>query len=119
MLILGCNTNEKAVVAKSIIEKVGTLDEIWKALENFEVPEDIPDMYVYAIREKDTGNIKLGISKNPQERLKQLQTGNSSELELVAYRRAENRYVDEKEQHKINSEFHINGEWFDSRAVLQ
>ncbi|MBV5307905.1 BRO family protein, partial [Chromatium okenii] len=66
--------------------------ELIYALNNFEIPSDLPDMYVYAIREKNTGNIKLGISKDPESRLQQLQTANSGELELVAYRKAINRF---------------------------
>jgi hypothetical protein len=79
-----------AEVRLSFINSVRELSLILKALHDFEVSQDILDtckniLYVYAIREVDTGNIKLGISKNPQARLRQLQTGNSSRLELVAY----------------------------------
>ncbi|MBV5311620.1 KilA-N domain-containing protein, partial [Chromatium okenii] len=56
---------------------------ILQALNEFEVPDDFPDAYVYAIRETNTGNIKLGISRNPESRLRQLQVANSGELELV------------------------------------
>ena len=89
---------------------------IIEALNNFEVPEDVPDMYVYAIKNKDTGNIKLGISKNPEQRLKQLQTGCDGKLELVAYRKADNGYRDELQLHTENEQHAIHGEWFTSDA---
>ena len=99
-----------------LLETIENLDYLLKALQDFEVPDDLHDMYVYAIREKDTGHIKLGISKNPRARLTQLQTGNSSELELVAYRRAENRFRDEQAIHADADAYRLRGEWFTSGA---
>lgn len=90
---------------------------ILEALNDFEVPEELPDMYVYAIREQETGRVKLGISKDPEQRLRTLQTGNSSKLELVAYKKAENRFKDEQQLHKLAANEHIRGEWFEGGAV--
>jgi hypothetical protein len=101
-----------------IVSKITELDEIIEALTSFEVPDDLPDMYVYAIRETETGRIKLGISKDPENRLKQLQIGNSQALELVAYRKAENRYKDELAVHIANDPLRIRGEWFDAGVVI-
>ena len=106
-----------ARVLTSIIGAADDLSVILKALSEFEIPEDAPDMYVYAIRERETGNVKLGISRNPQQRLRQLQTGNSSTLELVAYRKAENRFEDEKDMHADAANYRLHGEWFDGRAL--
>jgi len=94
-----------------------TLDELIEALGAFDVPVECAGMYVYAILESGTGRIKLGISRNPKARLKQLQTGNSSTLELVATRRAGN-FKDESEVHSLNSGIHIRGEWFSPGASL-
>lgn len=91
---------------------------IIRAINDFEVPDDLPDLFVYAAREVDTGNIKLGISKNPEQRLKQLQTANSSKLELIAIKEAPNRYKDEEKNHQLNSANHIRGEWFNANAAL-
>ena len=85
-----------------------------RALDDFEIPDDIEDMYVYAIRNTVTGNVKLGISRDPEERLKQLQTGNDCALELVATRRADNRFQDEARLHNEHADVHISGEWFSS-----
>ena len=102
-----------------LCEKIASLDSLLEALDDFDVPDDLPDMYVYAIREAETGRIKIGISKDPAERLKQLQVGNSQELELVAYKKAENRFSDERAAHLINSDSHIRGEWFEAEASIQ
>ncbi|HZJ92080.1 MAG TPA: GIY-YIG nuclease family protein, partial [Thiopseudomonas sp.] len=74
--------------------------------------DDLPDMYVYMIREPSTGNIKIGISQDPERRLRQLQTGNSSKLELVACAKAENRYEDEMNLHRMVKNMLVRGEWF-------
>lgn len=101
----------------AIIRSVSDHHKLMSALSSFEVPDDLPDMYVYAIREKESGNIKLGISRDPQKRMKQLQIGNSQELELVALRKADNRFKDERKLHLENNDSHIHGEWFSPEAV--
>lgn len=93
------------------------LANLLAALESFEVPDEVQGMYVYAIRNINTGHIKLGISRNPEHRLKQLQTGCDGVLELVAFRRAENGFSDERALHGQHSGIHIRGEWFGAQAA--
>ena len=106
----------KKWVTSEILPSLRETHNLIEALNNFEVPDDVPDMYVYAIKNKDTGNIKLGISKNPEQRLKQLQTGCDGKLELIAYRKADNGYKDELQLHHENSQYAIHGEWFTKDA---
>ena len=95
-----------------------TLDELLSALDAFDIPEDLaPEMYVYAIRERHTGHIKLGISRDPKQRLAQLQVGNSQPLDIVAVRRAENGFADEMKAHSDAANYHLRGEWFSSNAI--
>lgn len=115
-------------VRAAIIERIGEIDQILKAFENFHVDEEIVDamkqtynvnkLYVYAIKEDSTGNIKIGISANPRRRLEQLQTGNSSTLTLVAVKEAVNGYADEAQLHLTNSAYHVRGEWFSGQASI-
>ena len=95
-----------------IISRVKGAKEVIAALEDFEIPENLPTMFVYAIRNKHTGRIKLGISENPERRLKELQIGNDCELELLAYREAVNRFKDEKAIHDKHQHLRVRGEWF-------
>ena len=95
-----------------IISRVKGAKEVIAALEDFEIPENLPTMYVYAIRNNHTGRIKLGISENPERRLKELQIGNDCELELLAYREAANRFKDEKAIHDKHQHLRVRGEWF-------
>ena len=116
-LVFGSRMPNSKLILDSILEKFGLMGDVIDALKVFEVPEDLPDMYIYAIREKDTGNIKIGISRNPSERLAQLQTGNSSELEIVMTKRADNRFKDEKQIHDLAAEHRVRGEWFRGKAI--
>jgi hypothetical protein len=102
---------EKAVTNGAVLKAV------LEALQDFETPDDLPEMFVYAIRNTVTGNIKLGISRNPDVRLKQLQTGNDCRLELVAYRPAHNRFSDERALHIENNSNRISGEWFSGDSL--
>lgn len=92
------------------------LNELLAALESFDVPDDMHGMYVYAIRNTVTGSVKLGISRDPVQRVKQLQTGNDCLLELIACRKADNGFADEHAIHQENSQHHIRGEWFSSEV---
>lgn len=37
-------------------------------------------MYIYVIQQKDTDNYKIGVSHNPEKRLKELQVANLSTI---------------------------------------
>ncbi len=100
------------MAARSVI----TPRELMDLIADVDLP-DAPDLFVYAIREQDTGHLKLGISKDPEERLRQLQIANSSRLEIVAIRPAPNRFSDEAAIHKLVGQYHIHGEWFDGRSL--
>ena len=68
--------------------------------------------YVYLIRNSHF-EYKIGMTKqNVNKRLKQLQTGNSEDLELVKYFLVENYKKVEKSLHNHFSNKKINREWF-------
>lgn len=66
---------------------------------------------VYLIRGND-GRYKIGIAKNPQKRLLQLQTGNSDELELIEIYQTNNARKIESVLHNRYSYAKERGEWF-------
>lgn len=117
--IARCDSPNANKMLREILESDKSMKDIIDALDSFEIPNDLPDMYVYAIRETESGRVKLGISRDPERRLKTLQTGNSQKLELVGTRIAPNRFDDETEVHKLNSDSHVRGEWFESTAKLK
>lgn len=71
--------------------------------------------YVYLINEVDTNIYKIGISKKPanEERIKNLQTGNHNELELVFEIKSKCYTTLEKTLHRTFKDYNLKGEWFD------
>jgi predicted GIY-YIG superfamily endonuclease len=67
---------------------------------------------VYLIRGND-GRYKIGIAKNPQRRIRQLQTGNSDKLKLIEVYQSENASKIEAALHMQYSPDKLIGEWFD------
>lgn len=69
--------------------------------------------YIYIAQDSDKGVIKVGVSSNPGERLKQLQTGNSSDLTLVYVSDScQQAFEVESKIHEKFANSHIRGEWF-------
>lgn len=69
--------------------------------------------YIYLIQSLENSRYKIGVSKNPNLRIKQLQTGNSSPLKLVCKYRSEFAYKIEKVLQGRYSYLKKEGEWFD------
>lgn len=65
---------------------------------------------LYIIQSDVSGNIKIGRSKDPQKRLKQLQTGNPNKLKLIAEFKGEG--WKEKILHDRLAFYRLEGEWF-------
>jgi len=75
--------------------------------------------YVYLIKNSEDDTYKIGVSKNPRKRLKQHQTGNSSELILIDTYQTENAYKIEKILHRRYSFLRKEGEWFSLSLIEQ
>ena len=74
--------------------------------------------YTYIIHLVGTNSYKIGQSKDPLKRLKQLQTGSADVLKLVTYVQSD-KWL-EKRLHKMFFFSHKRGEWFTlSDAKLQ
>lgn len=67
---------------------------------------------VYLIRGND-GRYKIGVAKNPEKRIRQLQTGNYDPLELITSYQSDNANKIEKSLHRYYSYGKMIGEWFD------
>jgi hypothetical protein len=88
-------------------------EEIWNILDQYEEPT-----YLYAIGDSSNQMVKLGKSKNPGYRLKQLQTGTSVELILFGFCK-ESSPLTEKEVHKLLKADRLSGEWFKMSEVVR
>lgn len=66
--------------------------------------------YIYFVQEGQDGPIKIGVAKQPADRVRQLQGANSRPLIL---RGVKTGFVkDERALHKKLDAFRIRGEWF-------
>lgn len=70
------------------------------------------DKYIYLIGNQD-GLVKIGRSKDPIKRVRELSTGSGVELLCVAYWKVDADSLSiEKEMHEYFSEYRVKGEWF-------
>jgi len=67
--------------------------------------------FVYLIRSSN-GSHKIGVSKNPKNRTKQLQTANDHELTLISMSECKYPNKVEKTLHNLYCNDHKLGEWF-------
>tara|TARA_B100000035_G_scaffold269211_1_gene242999 strand:- start:370 stop:675 length:306 start_codon:yes stop_codon:yes gene_type:complete len=70
---------------------------------------------LYIIQSDVTGMIKIGRSKDPQKRLKQLQTGNPNKLKLIVEFKEQG--WKEKILHEKLNKYRLEGEWFSYDCV--
>ena len=68
--------------------------------------------YVYLIK-NSLGQVKIGVSENPERRKKSLQTGSPHKLTIVATRKSSHATQLEEALHNRWEEYHMRGEWFD------
>lgn len=80
-------------------------------LPDYEHTTPTPCKYVYLLRSKDYH--KIGITKDVEYRLKQLQTASPYEIKVITAIKIDNAEKLEKELHKRYSANHIRGEWFE------
>jgi hypothetical protein len=75
------------------------------------------ETYLYFIEAVGLKRVKIGVSKDPEERLKQLQTGSPISLSMVA--KCPGDVNIERSLHKKLSEYRVDGEWFHLSDKLQ
>lgn len=66
--------------------------------------------YVYCIRDDEADAVKIGFSKNPISRLRQLQTANSRRLRLLCV--FDTTQAFERSLHRSFAGRRLHGEWF-------
>ena len=114
-------TGKKAARSKEqLVNMVGESIAINKAIEMIEsLDVDDPDMFVYIAQEAESGRYKIGISKDPEKRVKQLNTGNPEELVLIYTAKAEDGFKSESSLHRQLQSSNIRSEWFSDIKGLE
>lgn len=69
--------------------------------------------FVYVIEEVETGRIKIGRSKNPESRMRQLKTGNPNTLRIAMKKERAYSAKFETWLHQQFSKNRTGGEWFE------
>jgi predicted GIY-YIG superfamily endonuclease len=69
--------------------------------------------YIYLIQSLENGYYKIGVSKHPQKRINELNTGNPSPTKLIDTYETEHANQIERALQRRYSHLHKNGEWFD------
>jgi len=117
--------NNKTIKIKVINElingfKDATFFAIIELIKSFDAEELECDKYVYVAKEQVSGRYKIGISKNPEQRIKQLNTGNPEQLILIhSYLATEQKYQSEVLAHSLFNQDRLKGEWFKGTINLE
>ena len=99
-------TNAVSIAIREGLPVPQDWEAIWSILDKYEEPT-----YLYAIGEVGGKEVKLGMSKSPGQRLKQLQTGFPNKLVIWGFCK-EASPLTEKEVHEQVKASRIEGEWF-------
>jgi len=76
-------------------------------------------MFVYLIKSKDNNLYKIGVAKNPSNRIKQLQTGSCEELIIVHTFETTIAFKVEKSIQRRYSHLHKINEWFNYDTTIE
>jgi len=101
-----------------IFEKI-EIANIQDLLTGFDAADLHPDQFIYVAMERQSHRYKVGISKNPEQRVKNLSNMHPEGLVLMAVYEARRGRLSESIAHQHLSEWRLNGEWFASDAPVQ
>ncbi len=107
--------NEIQILKEQIDELSQEIKELRKLVftKNCEKIRDLGGYLYFIVELPYTDKVKIGISKNPQKRLKQLQTGNPNKLIIYHMFESEDYKLLERTMHNICKDLKIIGEWFE------
>lgn len=74
--------------------------------------EETKEGYVYLLQDISTGLCKIGRTKNPNERISNIQVGNPTFYRLLNLIKCKNYFSGEKYLHLILKKYRKRGEWF-------
>ena len=74
-----------------------------------------PRSHLYVIQAVNGGPVKIGMSRNPDNRVEELQPGSPFPLQVIRVYPHQGRY--ERSVHKALSQWRLHGEWFEEDVV--
>ena len=116
MLPFDPQPNDPVVIEKSYSDR--KKENIWayEFVEECQREKNNSDFFIYFIQSEKGGAIKIGLSKNPEERLNELQTSTPYKLKLLA--KIKGDISKERELHRRFARYRIRGEWFEASNEL-
>ena len=73
--------------------------------------------FIYFVEEEVTGRIKIGVTKNIKDRLRQMQAHTSSDLKLLVQVEVPDAFKIERRLHVTFRDLRIKGEWFSPEII--
>ncbi len=107
-----CYGSSNASFAYTLVASTPTA----KHLRHFNYQGGVEMEYVYFIGNEDS--IKIGLSKRPKDRVKEVQVGNPKPIKLLASIQCVDSFATEKWLHELFAQSHISGEWFNHTPRL-
>ncbi len=115
LLLESKNIKAKREITSSLLLGV-KIDAIMQMIKNFDTEELDDVMFLYVVSDS-VGNYKVGVSKHPEERVKQLNIGNAMTLKLIHTKKCnDSPYKLEAKVHKNLSACNVRSEWFEGDA---
>lgn len=74
------------------------------------------ETFVYFVQQGDGGPVKIGVAKDPRNRLADLQVGSPYPLRLLCVFRTIVAY--ESELHRTLRDYRLSGEWFEPHPLI-
>lgn len=103
---------ENPIVFADIAKAYGENPERYR-FPNFQNLKADTEQFVYVIRAKTTNFYKIGCSKDPYQRLIELQVSNPFDLEITMIFKVDDMYSVESKLHKFFKTNRKRGEWFE------
>jgi predicted GIY-YIG superfamily endonuclease len=115
-LIIACSRASASVKNEAL--KALKSESLYELIMNFDVDPEIDVKFIY-IAKDESDRFKIGISNDPNRRIRELNVGNAEKIKLVAVAKANNRFEDEAMLHHANADKRIKGEWFRSIDIQE
>jgi len=110
--------NKHTIKLFTEIIKAGNIVKVMAMLNSFD-SDDINVRYVYVMQDS-MGNLKIGISNDPERRLSEINANNSEPVILLGMKETHApAYQDETALHNKAREHKIKGEWYTGEALKE
>jgi len=113
-------TGKKSILKKealiSLFKGSVSFETVIAAINEIDIEDE--KLFIYIAQESVSGRYKIGVSKNPEKRVKQLNIGNPEELVLVHKYKSKDGFKEESLIHGVLKRHSLRSEWFSADSDL-